>query len=157
MAKGLSLDEAEKAVHENAKAREKDELLYKMAEKLGVSGSFSQPTTAGNSSDATVDVAKVVGSYGLDANDPEVVSQVLGKKFNSELEAENAALKIAYRRANSNPPNPAASTAIQGSPVSQNTDTAVLINKLSEYQKLPTKHKKEIEAIVKQLDERGWK
>lgn len=72
----------------------------------------AQPSTAGNGAGAVVDKAKVIAEYGLDGNDPEVIAELISKNLNSPLEAENAALKLAYRRAKPTPSSVAASTAV---------------------------------------------
>lgn len=76
----------------------------------------AQPQAAGNGEKLAVDVAKVLADYQLDGNDPEVVEKVLKGNYSSPEQAELAALKLAYRRANSTTPSPAASTALAGRP-----------------------------------------
>ena len=71
MAKGLSLDEAEQAVHANRKAAEKDELLYQIATKLGI-GNSPQSVT-GNNQKAADEAASVFSEYNVDPNDPEAI------------------------------------------------------------------------------------
>ena len=71
MAKGLSLDEAEQAVHANRKAAEKDELLYQIATKLGI-GNSPQSVT-GNSLKAADEAVSVFSEYNVDPNDPEAI------------------------------------------------------------------------------------
>ena len=112
----------------------------------------AQPEPAGNGKGSEVDVAKVLKEYSLDGNDPEVVAQILGKKFNSELEAENAALKLAYRRATPNPPSPAASSAFTGTPARPSNE-ADLISRLRTLQSNPAKNWAEIQKLEKEL---GW-
>lgn len=73
MAKGKSLEEAEQAVHESRKATEKDELLYKIAQKVGVLDGSPQ-NVAGNGSNAADEVANVFAEYGVPLNDPEAAS-----------------------------------------------------------------------------------
>lgn len=158
LAKGLSIEEAEKAVNENQKAREKDELLIQIAQKVGVLPSVSQTQTTGNSATETVDVAKVVQEYGLDGNDPEVISSLLSKNFNSPMEVELAAARILRNRVNPSTPSPVASTAVSsGSSVQPTNSTPALTAKLEELQKNPTKNWREIKKITAVLDERGWK
>jgi hypothetical protein len=71
MAKGLSLDEAEQAVHANRKAAEKDELLYQIATKLGI-GNSPQSVT-GNNQKAADEAASVFSEYSINPNDPEAI------------------------------------------------------------------------------------
>lgn len=74
----------------------------------------AHPQSAGNGNGVAIDAAQVLAQYKLDGNDPEVVAQVLSKS--NPLELENAALKLAYRRSNPTPPDPAASTAVTNTP-----------------------------------------
>ena len=76
----------------------------------------AQPAPAGNVEGKAVDVANVVKQYGLDGTDPEVIEKIFRQNFKSALEAENAALKIAYQKANPNTPSPAAAPAHVGAP-----------------------------------------
>lgn len=116
----------------------------------------AQPSPAGNGNGLAVEQAKVLSEYGLDGNDPEVIEKVLKQPWKSPAELENLALKVAYKRATSSPPSPAASTSVQGVPAGM-SDTASLVQKLGEMQRTPSKYRKEIAEITAKLDARGWK
>ena len=74
----------------------------------------ARPEPAGNGAGEAVDKAQVVKTYGLESTDPEVIERILRQDFKSQLEAENAALKIAYQRAKPNQPSPSAASALVG-------------------------------------------
>lgn len=152
IAKGLSFDEAAQAVNESAKARDKDDLLYQIAEKLGV-GSSSQQAPAGNSSPVTIDKAKIIADNHLDGNDLDVVAQFVNVDFKSPLEAENAALKLALRRANPSQPDISAAPGMTGKPA-RAVENGDLIAELQKLQKTPTKNTKRMAEIEEKL---GWK
>lgn len=111
----------------------------------------AQPSTAGNGAGAVADKAKVIADYGLDGNDPEVIAEIVGKNFNSQLEAENAALKLAYRRAKPTPSSVAASTAVVGS-TPQIQNEGELVTRLAQLQKEPTKNREAIKELEKKLN-----
>lgn len=94
MAKGKTLEEAEQAVHENRKVVEKDELLYKIAQKVGVLGNSPQ-NVAGNGSNAADETAKVFEEYNVDPNDPEAAPLLALKG----VELIKAVSKLALKRA----------------------------------------------------------
>jgi len=71
MAKGLSLDEAEQAVHANRKAAQKDDLLNQIAAKLGIGNSPQNAT--GTSANAADEAVSVFQEYSVDPNDPEAI------------------------------------------------------------------------------------
>ena len=71
MAKGLSLDEAEQAVHANRKAAQKDDLLNQIAAKLGIGN--SPQTVTGTSPNAADEAQSVFSEYSVDPNDPEAI------------------------------------------------------------------------------------
>ena len=71
MAKGLSLDEAEQAVHANRKAAQKDDLLNQIAAKLGIGN--SPQTATGTSANAADEAVSVFQEYSVDPNDPEAI------------------------------------------------------------------------------------
>jgi hypothetical protein len=110
MAKGLSLDEAEQAVHANRKAAEKDELLYQIATKLGIGN--SPQTVTGNNTNAADEAASVFSEYGIDPNDAEAVS--LLELRGTEL--VKAVSKLAIKRAKQSTPDSSEATAITGNP-----------------------------------------
>ena len=110
MAKGLSLDEAEQAVHANRKAAEKDELLYQIATKLGI-GNSPQSVT-GNNQKAADEAASVFQEYNVDPNDPEAIPLL-------ELRGTDlvkAVSKLAIKRAKQSTPDSSEATAITGNP-----------------------------------------
>ena len=71
MAKGLSLDEAEQAVHANRKAAQKDDLLNQIAAKLGIGN--SPQTVTGTNPNAADEAVSVFQEYNVDPNDPEAI------------------------------------------------------------------------------------
>ena len=110
----------------------------------------AQPQPAGNGAGLAVETAKVLEQYQLDGNDAEVVEKVI--KAGSPLEAENAALKIAYRRTQAPPPSPASAPTLTGKAVT-NEDVQAKIDRLAKLQKEPTKHGAEIKKLSEEL---GW-
>lgn len=110
MAKGLSLDEAEQAVHANRKAAEKDELLYQIATKLGIGN--SPQTATGTSTNAADEVASVFSEYSVNPNDPEAIP--LLELHGTDL--VKAVSKLAIKRAKQSPPDSSEAGSIQGSP-----------------------------------------
>lgn len=72
MANGKSFEEAEAAVLENRKVQDREELLFKIARKVGVLDDVSQ-TPAGNGGNVTNFKAQVIQKAQLDANAPEVL------------------------------------------------------------------------------------
>ena len=99
MAKGLSLDEAEQAVHANRKAAEKDELLYQIATKLGIGNSPQSAT--GNSLKAADEAQSVFSEYNVDPNDPEAIP-LLGLQGTDLVKAVS---KLAIKRAKQSTPD----------------------------------------------------
>jgi len=131
MASGMSLEEAEKAVVADEQAAKKDDLLLKIAQKVGVLDQPSAPP-AGNGNTPTIDTASVLSKYELDGSDPEVIEKVLRGKFNSPADAELAALRIAYQRAKPNQPSPSAAPSLVGSTPQQTSGEKSL---LAEFEK----------------------
>jgi uncharacterized protein (UPF0147 family) len=82
MASGKSLEEAEAAVNASREAQAKDDLILKMARKLGVLDDVSQDP-AGNGGTVTESAAQVISELKLDANSVDVIS-ILGKGYNAE-------------------------------------------------------------------------
>ena len=141
-ARGMSVDEAFEQIElKDSINLIKEQLLSQSA----------QPSTAGNGAGAVADKAKVIAEYGLDGNDPEVIAELISKNFNSPLEAENAALKLAYRRAKPTPSSVAASTAVVGS-TPQIQNEGELVNRLAQLQKEPTKNRAAIKELEKKLN-----
>jgi len=109
MAKGLSLDEAEQAVHANRKAAQKDDLLNQIAAKLGI-GNSPQSVT-GNNRNTADEVAGVFSEYNVDLNDPEAVPLL-------ELRGTDlvkAVSKLAIKRAKQSTPDSSEAVSIIGS------------------------------------------
>jgi len=152
MANGMSLDEAEQSITAEQQAAQKDDLLFKIARKVGV---LDEPpsTPAGNGQPMASDAASTLQQYGLNANDPDVAEAIRGKS--DPLEIKLAALEVAYKRATKPSPDASASTAVQGRPAPK-SDTGAMIARLQELQKFPTQNKQEIATLKKQLDERNW-
>lgn len=109
VAKGKTLEEAEQLVHQSREAEKKDQLLYQIAERLGV-GNSSQTPVAGNNSDATDEAARVLADLELNPNDPEVTALFALKGVEFAKEAG----KLAVRKAKQSPPDPSEATALQG-------------------------------------------
>ena len=116
MAKGMSLEEAEQAVVADEQAAKKDDLLFKIAQKVGVLDSPSDKP-AGNGQTPTFDVASTLSKYELEANDPEVIERILRGNFKTPEDAELAALRLAYQRAKPNQPSPSAAPTQVGKPI----------------------------------------
>jgi hypothetical protein len=113
MASGMSLEQAEKSITAEQQAAQKDELLFKIAEKVGVLGEPSQ-NTAGNGGNVTIDRASTLQQYGLNANDPDVAEAIRGKS--DPLELKLAALEVAYKRATKPVADASASPAVNARP-----------------------------------------
>ena len=145
MANGKSLEEAEAAVLENRKVQEKDELLLRIARKIGALDDVSQPPAAGNGGNVTGDVAKVIAELQLDANSADVVS-ILGKGLDplrQELE-----LRRLVTRPRSQP-SAAESSTIQAAPPApaKEIDVAALTAEQSRLMKNPSKNYKRLAEI----------
>lgn len=152
MASGMSLEQAEQSITAEQQAAQKDDLLFKIARKVGVLDELPS-NTAGNGSPVANDTASTLQQYNLDANDADVAEAIRGKSDPVELKL--AALEVAYKRLTKPTPDASASTAVQSRPAPK-SDTGALIARLQELQKFPTQNKQEIAAIKKQLDERDW-
>jgi len=153
MASGMSLDEAEQSITAEKKASEKDELLFKIARKVGVLDEPPSPP-AGNGQPMAKDVASTLQQYDLNANDPDVAEAIRGKT--DPLELKLAALEVAYKRSTKPTPDVSASTSVQQRSPSAKDDTQKMIDRLGALQKFPTQNREEIKALKKQLDERNW-
>ncbi len=115
MADGKSFDEAQSAVLASRKAQEKDDLLYKIAQKVGVLDESSQTPPAGNGTNATGSTAQVLSETGLDANTPEVID-LIAKYGSDPVKFAVHAGELKARRANSPQPSAAASPSLQAPP-----------------------------------------
>lgn len=156
MAKGMNFEQAEQAVNENKISREKDELLYKMAEKLGVLGSTSQTVPTGNGTSAVDDTAKVFSDYEIDPNDP-AVSPFLSLK-GAELKA--AVADYAFKKSKQSPRDPSEATTLGGSAAStgklsdQQADKKY--SELGQLIKNPTLNASKISQLTKELKDSGY-
>lgn len=160
MSQGMSLDQAEKAVNSEAQARLKDDLLFQMAEKLGVQTPFSQQAPVGNGSPVTVDKAKTLQEYGLSENDPDVAASISGQEFKSVTELEAFAGKVILKRQNKPQPDMSASTAATGTPPASKMTEQVAEQKYEELGRMllePTKNKAKIASLKKELVDGGFK
>jgi hypothetical protein len=113
VAKGLSLDEAQEAVSADREKAVKDQLLYKIAAKLGLDDSL--PNTAGNSENATDEVAKVLREYEVNENDPMAVKFIALK--GAELKA--AVADYAFKKSKVQPLDSSAASSMQGGAVAK--------------------------------------
>lgn len=132
MAKGKSLEEAEAAVTESRKAQEKDDLLFKIAQKVGVLGDVSQ-TAAGNGGNVTDEAAQVISELKLDANAPEVLS-ILQKGLDplrQELELRRLATRPRPQ------PTPAESPSVRSTPASPDKAAEIERGYLAAIAKVP--------------------
>lgn len=144
--RGISEDEAFDVLQKEKEEAEFRSAILEVREILKSGGSV--PAQA---SGAKVEpsVAKVLEQYPeLDANDPDVVAKVLSN--NDPVQAELAALRILNKRTQT--PSPTAAGIPTGTP-STPPDEASKIARLAELQKTPTKHKAEIDKLIKEL---GW-
>lgn len=152
-ANGLSendaIDAAQNALNERAETVAEKKMIREIHAKLFGSSS-TQPAGNGPSG---AEQAQIISEYKLDGNDPEVIAaySLSGDSFRAKI------ADIAYRRATKQPASIASVPAASVSPSQGGADTNVLISKLSEYQKFPTKHKKEIAELEAELNKRGWK
>lgn len=144
MAKGLSLDEAEQAVHANRKAAEKDELLYQIASKLGIGN--SPQTVTGNNTNAADEAVSVFSEYNVDPNDPEAIP-LLDLRGTDLVKAVS---KLAIKRAKQSTTDSSEAPSLTGGPARVMNDDEK-ISKLSELQKSPTKNREAIKADRKSV------
>lgn len=117
-----------------------------------------QPKSAGNAEGETVDKAETLRKYGLDENDPDVASAFSGVNFGSTLEMENAALKVALKKANKPKPDPAAAPSATGStPVTmRDEEAASKLRQLENYYREPSKYGANIKTIETELRSAGY-
>jgi hypothetical protein len=156
VAKGLTLDEAEQAVVADRKASEKEELLYKIAQKVGVLDNSPQ-NVAGNNSNAADEAAKVFAKYGVDPNDPVAIGFTSLK--GAELKA--AVADYAFEKSKQPSLDSSAATSIQGSGGSAGKMTAeqaeAKYGEINVLYKEPTKNAAKIKALTKELADSGYK
>ena len=144
ISRGYSRDEA----FEQIQLKETVESLKSQIQQ----GTSVQTGNAGNGNGSAVDRAKTLQQYGLSENDPDVAAELNGKAFASEIELENAALKIAFKRANRPQPDASAAPVAQGAPVTVGSN-AESVARLEKLQQDPIRNRKEIAEIEKAL---GW-
>jgi len=145
--RGLNEDEA----FEELELREGIRLL-----KQQLSGNNqAQPQAAGNGEGLTVDKAKTLQEYGLSENDADVAAVLAGKTFSNPLELENAALKIAFKRANKPQPDASAAPVVSGQPV-QPVDAKQLRGNYIKEMEANRGNKAAIKAIQAKYKEQGF-
>ena len=144
MAKGKSLEEAEQAVHESRKATEKDELLYKIAQKVGVLDGSPQ-NVAGNGRNAADEVANVFAEYDVPLNDPEAASLMDMRG----VDLVKGVSKLALKRKSNNIVDSSEAPSIGSAPVGSR-DTDAIDSQIAELSKNYTQNKAKIEALMKQ-------
>lgn len=150
---GATLDEAEQAVTASRMAREKDDLLLRIAEKVGVLPSTSQAPAAGNGVNVTDGVAQVIGKAGLDANSAEVI-ELIQKYGNSPLEFALGVGELKARMANKPQPSASASSTINANPSSR-VDVDALAQEMAELYKNPSRNMARINEIGELLKKAG--
>lgn len=144
VSKGLSLEEAEQAVHADRENARKDDLLNKIALKLGIDDSPQNLT--GNKSNAVDTVAQVFNEFGVDPNHPEATA--LYNLKGEEL--IKGVAKLAIKTRTTTLPDSSEASSISGSPASSK-DESGLISELSNLQKDPIKNRAKIQEIEKEL------
>ena len=118
--KGLSIDEAEQVVTENRKASEKDDLLYRIAQKLGLIDAPSRPVSV------TKEAEKVLAKAGVNANDPAIAKLCLENSDPVDL-----AMKIGEYKAmlaSKSTATAADASSMSGKPPSGQPDVETLTN-----------------------------
>jgi hypothetical protein len=133
MANGKSLEEAEAAVNASREAQVKDDLLFKMARKLGVLDDVSQ-NPAGNGGTVTEAAAQVISELKLDANSADVTA-ILARGFNAERQ------ELELRRLATRPrpqPSAAESASILSGAASPSVDVDSLQIELVQLSKNPS-------------------
>jgi len=145
MAKGKTLEEAEQAVHEHRKVVEKDELLYKIAQKVGVLGGSPQ-NVAGNGSNAADETAKVFEEYNVDPNDPEATPLLALQG----VELLRAVSKLALKRAKPQELDSSEATSLGSSPSGSANNDAIYAQ-IADLSKNYTVNKAKIESLQKMI------
>lgn len=110
VAKGKSIDEAEKIVYADREAAEDKALLRRIAQKLELDN--SSPSVAGNNAHATDEAAQVFTKYKVDMNDPGAVDFLSLK--GAELKA--AVADYAFTKSQQPPLDSSAATSLGSSP-----------------------------------------
>jgi len=116
------------------------------------------PTSQGSGATLTAqDVSEAVKQFNLDANNADVIEALRGTYRNRD-HFEATLAKLAISKTNKPAPSAADSTTITGTtPISTKVETSVMIARLDELQKMPTKNRAEIQALKKELEKRDWK
>jgi hypothetical protein len=100
-------------------------------------------------------VAKVFEQYQLDPKDPYVASQLQGKSFANETEAELFAARVFRDKALSPNPNLAQQSSTPGA-ASGSNDVQAKIERLTELQRTPTRNRDEILRLTAELESVNW-
>lgn len=95
--KGKSLEEAESIVYAEREAKQKDDLLLRIAQKVGVLDQ-SSPNATGTSNQVTDEVEKIFAEYNVNPNDPEATAMYALRG----ADLIKAVSKLAIKRATSN-------------------------------------------------------
>lgn len=149
VSKGLSLEEAEQAVHADREVARKDDLLNKIALKLGIDDSPQNLT--GNKSNAVDTVAQVFNEFGVDPNHPEAAALY-------DLKGEElikAVAKLAIKTKSNSTVDSSEAPSLQGKPAPQ----AGVKELTDKYQKdlLATPRGKSGDLLRKQIKEQAKK
>jgi hypothetical protein len=108
---------------------------------------------------AVTDAITELQKYELDTNDAAFIELLRGKYANREA----FDLKVQQHIVSKLKPQKPASIAdvvqapAKGGAAGNKEETSVLVDKLAQYQKFPSKYKAEIEATKKELEARDWK
>jgi len=104
-----------------------------------------QQVTGNNSPTPPVDMAKLIGDSGLDRKDPQVVMNLLGKTYGSELEAKAAIADYLIAKNKAPSPTPSQSPADNtGEPPGSVTEEGLM----SDYRKEVAKYRGNIMAVT---------
>ena len=148
---GLSRDEAISELEADKAADQwKQSLEKKIDDLAGRLGGI------GNTNGAQQMVAKVFESYKLDPKDPYVASQLQGKSFANETEAELFAARVFRDKALSPNPNLAQQSSTPGQGTSGSQGDA-RVTHLQELMKRPSDNRIAIRNLKAELDKEGWK
>lgn len=147
MKKGLSEDEAFEQLEGRKADNEFKQAVLELRDAL--KGGKSLPVQA-NGAKVEPSVVEVLKQFpDLDANDPDVIANVLSQQDPDK--AELAASRLIRKRASQ--PSPTAAGAIEGKPPAPAPDQAALVSELRSLQLNPTKNMKRMGEIEKIL---GW-
>lgn len=114
-----------------------------------------QPPAGSEQKNTSLDVDTVVSSLQFQPNDPALAA--LKIKYAGDPQGMvKAAADLRLSQLSTPNPSPATAPALQGNPPVSGVDKNALYIKLSEYQRSPSRFKKEIAEITKQLEDSGW-